>query len=194
MDRARNHIVNLFLQSDAKWLFMVDTDMAWKYEDLLRLCQSAHAQQAPVVAAVAFALDGTQLLPTMFKDRVEDGSQPGKFWRVMSWPKVDRFEVDYTGASCMYIHRSVLEKIRNTQGPNWYSFMYDLYGSSEDFAFSRRVRDAGYKIYVNTNVVFEHAKLYLFGEEDFNRGQLREDVTIQQVPPQAKELDKQANG
>ena len=56
----------------------------------------------------------------------------------------------------MFYAREVLEKI----SPPWYEFNLNEKGTnrkeSQDFSFNEKVRKAGYKIYVNTDMVVQH--------------------------------------
>ena len=53
---ARSEIVQLFLTSDAEWLFMVDTDMGFEPDTVDRMVISAEQNQVKVLGGLAFAL------------------------------------------------------------------------------------------------------------------------------------------
>lgn len=56
----------------------------------------------------------------------------------------------------------------------------DQYG--EDLSFCKRVRDAGYKIYAHTGIIFDHSKNVLLGEREYDAAVQRHTTKEPEAP------------
>lgn len=72
-------------------------------------------------------------------------------------------EVDYSGMGWMLMKKGVVENLKYPWfAPVWIDVGNNMkVFSSEDVAFCQRIREAGYKIMANTNVVIGHEKSYV---------------------------------
>jgi hypothetical protein len=168
----RNRVVKAFLENtDSDWLLMIDTDEQLDTETFDLLCQTAHDKERPVVSALVFAaFDAHKHLypkpvPAIFQD-VPEGFLP-----LFKYDRNAVFQIDACGTGCLLIHRSVLEKMREMadphQGKDWCWFWdgpIDGNWISEDLLFSRRIRQLGFPIHVNTAAVLPHQKSYWLDE------------------------------
>jgi len=172
LSKMRNRVVKAFLDNtDSDWLLMIDTDEQLDTEAFDLLCQTAHDKERPVVSALVFAaFDAHKYLypkpvPAIFQD-VPEGFLP-----LFKYDRNAVFQIDACGTGCLLIHRSVLEKIREMadphQGKDWCWFWdgpVDGNWISEDLLFSRRIRQLGFPIHVNTAAVLPHQKSYWLDE------------------------------
>jgi hypothetical protein len=94
---ARNQIVKQFLdESDADWLWMLDTDMTFAPETLERLLEHADVEKAPIVGGLCFGIDDGWLFPTLY-DLADMGSGDGlQVVRYNEWPPNAMFQVAAT--------------------------------------------------------------------------------------------------
>ena len=150
---ARNLAVEMFLESDAEWLWTLDTDIGFPPYTLDNLL--SHGEDYSVVSGLYNTIleqgsDGngapeywTKLPLVMHK------SDTGTYRRYLSYEGF--MEVDVVGAGCLLVNRGVFEKI----GGNWYNC---LPGYGEDFSFCMRVQEAGYKILCDTTIPLSHHK------------------------------------
>jgi hypothetical protein len=135
------------------------------------LLETAHDKERPVVAGLVFAgfgIEGAPYpkpVPAIFQDA------PEGFLPLYKYDKDSVFEIDAAGTGCLLIHRSVLEKMRETadknQGPDWCWFWdgpVDGNWIGEDLLFCRRIRALGFPIYVNTGAILPHQKSYWLDE------------------------------
>lgn len=163
---ARNQIVAAFLaMSDRyapEWLWMVDTDMAFKADALDRLLEVADADAQPVVGGLCFAAEDK---PVMFR-LAEDGAPA----RVTEWPEGALVPVDATGAACLLMHRSVLVEMGERNEGAAYPWFVEGAATSrgallgEDTAFCLRARGMGVPIVVDTSVRVGHVKTHVIGQ------------------------------
>lgn len=125
------------------------------------------------------------------------GQHEGQFLQLSDFPRDSLIEVGATGAACLIIAREVLEKFAGEKvNPyhhiplvNWPMLARNVKFSDdidqiaaelksavwradqcgEDISFCMRVRDAGYKIFLHTSLIYDHAKSTLLGVEEFDR-------------------------
>lgn len=165
---GRNHLVESFLASPGDWLFMVDDDMSFDGDVLEKFLKVAHPEKRPIVGGLAFATGRDGMFPTLF--RVHPEAQVPV--RITVWPMDEVVEVDATGAACLFVHRSVFEKMATVYDKPWQWFQEtSLQGNTvgEDMTFCLRARSLGFPIYVDTSIKFGHVKSRIIDEDEFFR-------------------------
>jgi hypothetical protein len=182
LDTARNVGVTKFLtQFTAEWLFWVDTDMGFAPDTIDRLLEAADPVERPVVGGLCFAQmesdpDGmsgyqTEPRPTLF-DWVQDHRGRTGFMGRLNYPVNQLVRVAGTGAACLLIHRTVLERIAEAEGPTWHTRIAHKASDlliSEDLSFCMRAGSLGIPVYVHTGVRTTHQKTFWLGEDHFWR-------------------------
>jgi hypothetical protein len=180
--QARNDVAKWFLDtSDAEWLWMVDTDMAFAPDTVDRLVQAADPAERPIVGALCFGWretseDGMQgwitvPFPTVFGwGEKDDGGEYGFAMRP-DYPINTLTQVAGTGAACLLIHRTVFEKLRAEYGDAWFDQVRYPSGTlvSEDLSFCYRCNTQGLPIFVHTGIRTTHHKQLWVGESEFWR-------------------------
>lgn len=172
LSKQRNRVVKQFLDgTKSDWLLLIDSDEQLTLEAFDKLLETAHDKERPVVAGLVFAgfgIEGAPYpkpVPAIFQDA------PEGFLPLYKYDKDSVFEIDAAGTGCLLIHRSVLEKMRETadanQGTDWCWFWdgpIDGNWIGEDLLFCRRIRALGFPIYVNTGAILPHQKSYWLDE------------------------------
>jgi GT2 family glycosyltransferase len=172
LSKQRNRVVKQFLDgTKSDWLLLIDSDEQLTLEAFDKLLETAHDKERPVVAGLVFAgfgIEGAPYpkpVPAIFQDA------PEGFLPLYKYDKDSVFEIDAAGTGCLLIHRSVLEKMRETadknQGTDWCWFWdgpVDGNWIGEDLLFCRRIRALGFPIYVNTGAILPHQKSYWLDE------------------------------
>jgi GT2 family glycosyltransferase len=172
LSKQRNRVVKQFLDgTKSDWLLLIDSDEQLSVEAFDKLLETAHDKERPVVAGLVFAgfgIEGAPYpkpVPAIFQDA------PEGFLPLYKYDKNSVFEIDAAGTGCLLIHRSVLEKMRETadknQGTDWCWFWdgpVDGNWIGEDLLFCRRIRALGFPIYVNTGAILPHQKSYWLDE------------------------------
>jgi GT2 family glycosyltransferase len=179
LPKARNEICRVFLDQHpgADWLFSVDSDMGFDQDILERLLASADPVERPVMGGLCFGVRTagvgaaqavrSHLFPTIYRWADSDGNYG--FDPVYDYPRDSICEVAGTGAACILIHRSVLEKIRDIDGERWFDVEpYRDGWFSEDLSFCRRVRKHGFKVHVNTGARTSHKKSWWIDEQFYD--------------------------
>jgi glycosyltransferase involved in cell wall biosynthesis len=170
VDRAKNTAVANFLESDCTDLIMIDSDEQWHPEAISRLLQ--HPEEI-VVGLYPFKNNwgqfaGNPLIVT------RDGKQEYSAWRPLSDGSI-MLEAYNIGGGFTRIKRSALEKYADFYENDVYLdefawpmrknriytmfFMCDVvdfqrYG--EDAYFSRRMRAAGIRLWIDPNITITH--------------------------------------
>lgn len=191
---ARSELAAAFLDTDAEWLFMVDTDMGFTRDTVDRMVESATKNGVHVLGGLAFALKSQRrpetelhaqryrMTPTLYRF-AEIGGEKG-FLPIEAYAP-DSFQyVDGTGAAVILIHRDALREV----GPDMFRPMLvaDALPNgrprefSEDLSFCARLAGKGIAIGVDTSIKTTHHKGGLYLDEETFR--------IQQMSRQASPL------
>jgi hypothetical protein len=179
---ARSEIAAYFLQQDAEWLFMVDSDMGYAPETLDRMIASAEANDVPVLGALCFAqkIDPDQnqgplgavryrIIPTIYGYVTVETTGESGFRHVKKYQRDTFQHVAGTGAACLLVHRRALEAV----GPEPFMPITDPtaggHGTSrtfsEDLSFCIRVQGAGMMLGVDTSIKTSHYKGGIYLDE-----------------------------
>jgi GT2 family glycosyltransferase len=160
---ARNWAVRAFLATDSEWLWFVDTDTGYLPDTLPRLMEVADPKHTPVVGAMCYGVREigpdrfggfhTRTFPAMYR-------LSSTFTEVTEFPQDTLMEVEGTGAACLLIHRTALEKVYNACGPVWFDAIFAGDGEpfGEDLSFCLRLRELRIPIHVHTGIPTRHQK------------------------------------
>jgi hypothetical protein len=153
MEEGRNLLVERFLETDAEWLFMVDTDMVFDHDAVERLLATAAAQDVLMVGGLCFGIN-TEFgqFPTMY--RTIDGMPHVLFGELDGVVPVDA-----TGAAFTLTHRSLFEDHRR-EGPHPWFHRKEIAATDvhpggilgEDLSWCWHLRSEGVAIMVDTSV------------------------------------------
>ena len=148
VDCARNYIIQAFLNDPGEYdyLLMVDADMAVP-KNLLDLCQL----DKPIISAFCLMYKDGDIVPTVLEEAPKGVRIKKEF------PIGTLVEVDSTGSGVLLIQRKVFETI----DPPYFKYQTDENGIlnlGQDFYFCRKVKKAGFKIYVHTGMFTSHYK------------------------------------
>jgi len=177
---SRNSAIQQFLENrDSQWLCWIDTDMGFQPDMIDRLVEAADPKTRPVIGALCFSwketgIDGMggfrcEPRPTIF-DWKTIGDETGFVGRA-SYPPNMLIRCGATGSAAILIHRSVLERMREQYGQNWYSRIPNpstggnLIG--EDLSFCVRLGAMNYPLHVHSGIPTSHHKSAWISELDF---------------------------
>lgn len=175
---GRNHLARTMCdESEADWLFMVDSDMGFGPDVVERLIAAADPERRPVVGGLAFAMktDGRSSFygiryraqPTLY-EFYEDDERIGVV-PMFDYPRNKLVRVAATGGACMLIHRTALEAVRAKYGDVWFDTIRHPKGAhfSEDLAFCVRLAACDIPLHVHTGIRTTHDKGGVFLDEEF---------------------------
>lgn len=169
--QGRNDTVTKMLESEAEWLFWIDSDMAFEATALEDLLAAADPNERPIVGGLCFAhhivnVDNeyntpiTEVVPTIYGYDPDDIG----FVPAVDYPRDTLVQCAATGSAFILIHRSVFE--------GW----TDWYGQipigdrivSEDISFCIKAGARGFLTHVHTGIKTKHAKTVYLDERMFD--------------------------
>jgi hypothetical protein len=147
-------------QGKCHYVLFIDTDMTFEMDTIEKLVATAEANPGSVVTGIG-CIGQPPFRPAIFTCEFEEGERPQ---HIEVWPD-EPFEVGACGSFCMLIPMPIIDKL----GVKCFTHINDYYGSEvdhedrelrHDLAFSKRVRDAGFKIICDPSVSVGHLRLY----------------------------------
>lgn len=172
LSRARNELLNMFLQKDDEYLLFTDTDIVFTYRDLYTLLDFMESHpEAGLAGAVYFALGPENERTVVALDELE--GSPGVYEDVDigrlaeelpdgSYDPRPPFPVSGLGLGFTLIRRNVVEDLANVKGGIkrlWpFAEQGEDEGYGEDLTFCLRAAELGYKSYLVPAVKVGHIK------------------------------------
>lgn len=160
VDDSRNRLTRDFLNSDCTDMVFLDADVGWRAGDFLALLE----YDRDVVAGVYPKKNGDDTFPVKLL--------PGEIWSDAD----GLIEVQGVPTGFLRIRRAVMEKlaatseIYNARNDNAYAtaciFERQIHSGTRwggDYVFCRKARAAGFKIYVDPAMRFEHSGEHTWG-------------------------------
>lgn len=144
---ARNEACNWALEQDMDYILWLDDDMiippdVWLFTQLIE-------HDKDIIAPLFFTRKGIHL-PLIFKER-KIGDYYDTYYNIINYKKKLQV-VDAVGFGCILIKTEVLKKMQKPY--------FEYAGSlGEDIYFCIKAREAGYKIWCDTNIVLGHLAL-----------------------------------
>jgi hypothetical protein len=185
LSKSRNQMVTHFLDNtEDDWLLMVDSDEYITIDAFAKIVNTADAHEYPFVCGLYFAAnwktpEELEPVPLIFTLTEEDGVQP-----YFDYPRDQIVDIYAAGTGCMFIHRSVLEDMRDKYweefGRSWAWFQDGPIGEgkwlSEDLAFCDRVNSAGIRIVAHTGAIIPHRKTMWLMESHYDTWLRSQDI------------------
>lgn len=203
-DVGRNQVAEIFVDSDAEYLWWIDDDMGFAPDTLDRLLAEM-SEEVPIVGALCFKWQETDPdpgggyrtvpLPTVYRWLPsEDEDTPPRFKAWMDYPRDQLVQVAGTGSACIVIHRSVYEAMaeRRSEDPSFGQFYDRIRGSDgsllgEDVSFCIRAASLGLPIHVHTGIGTNHLKNVWVSEETYRQALIVAQVDSESVEPEEQE-------
>lgn len=142
LPEARNHLHEMFLQSTAQWMVMLDSDVLPPPNFVEKLM----AHNLPIVGGWYKKKD-SKGQPVVYDYEAKDNGF--HWWKIREKPGVGLEKVDGAGAGCWLLKREVAEALGEKP--------YDMEHGGEDLDFCVKVKEAGFDIYIDWDVACAHA-------------------------------------
>ncbi len=155
IDEMRNNIVMDAMRAGCSHLVMMDADQVYDQNTILRLL----SHKLPVVGCLVYRRY-PPFDPLMFRGEI------GEYKGIEEWEPGSLVEVDATGTGCVLYDMRVFRKI---PAP-WFRFRkHDGEPVGEDIGFCSDLKDAGYRIFVDTSVPAGHLSQIQITETTWRR-------------------------
>jgi hypothetical protein len=161
INTMRNQLVVRAMQTGCSHLIMLDTDMIYHPDTIMKLLPQCTAEK-PIIGALCYRRY-EPFDPLLFRGK------PGAYKTVVNWEPNKLIEVDATGTGCLVFHMSVFDVIPYP----WFEFEFinptAMRGSmiGEDIKFCSKVREKGFPIYVDPTVPSGHLTMWEVTHETF---------------------------
>lgn len=162
---ARDRLVAGFMASGCSHLLMIDDDMAPTWPHIARLLMKAEQHDLQMLSAACYLKRLDPILAAYFPGGLDAAPSPVEEGSTV-------LEVECVGAAFMLVARTVFERLQPScplvssrlfsrhiampEGGMRSFFHHDTAEDSEDFAFCRRVRAAGIRIYLDAGNIVPH--------------------------------------
>ena len=148
LDAARNHCVKKFLETDADFLWFIDSDIVPPLDALHNLAQT----NKDATGAVCFSMkvENGDYFPIPITLRYNQDKQ----YVVYYGQGIE--EIDATGSACLMFKRKVFETIEKP-----YEFLYYPDGTLKlecDFYLCQKIQKAGFKLFIDFGILCDHQK------------------------------------
>ena len=167
VDYARNELVENFLRTPCEWMLWLDTDVMPPVDAFEKLSKTNFLIVSALYRArnVWFASQSEwPVVAGRFTRQVIDGKENlvvQEYSR--GWDPGEIIPIDAAGFGCVLIHRKVFEAL----DPPWFNYTMRYKWRkgteweredwiSEDWYFFKKVKDAGFKVVLNTTVECTH--------------------------------------
>ncbi len=164
INMARTDNGKAFLKSQAEWILLLDTDMWWEPQSIIRMMKTAKEKNVKMVAGLAFMELKGRVVPNAYKFIPHNGGKIMAPFAVL--PSLhEAFPVDATGGSCVLVHRDIYRAVleQSIENDNTaYYWQEDVYMpvakkmQGEDITFCKRVTAAGFEIWYEPRALFSH--------------------------------------
>ena len=144
---------------DYDYLMWIDSDMVFKPEQFFKLLD----HDKDVVSGMYKMSDNTNYATVENMD--EDFFEQWSYYQILQDNDINKknvklFKADYTGMGWMLVKYGVIEKMKypyfyprkTTHKPGWEEFVWD------DVEFCLRVKEAGFDVWVDPNIIPGHEK------------------------------------
>ncbi len=146
-----NQSIRQMLDSDSEWIWIMGDDHIFNPDTLIKLLDHNLDVVIPTVVRRR-----PPFIPVLFKEKTPE-CPPGQF-PPYQWHELPKegglMEVQYAGSAGMLIRRHVIESLGDD---NWFE-IGKLGGDqmNEDTFLCQKIRDAGYKIFVDLDIFMGH--------------------------------------
>jgi hypothetical protein len=181
IDEMRNELVKQALSSGCSHLIMMDTDMTYHPKTITRLL----SHKMDVVGALCYRRY-PPFDPLMMRGSINH------YQTITKWKLGDLVEVDATGTGCLLFDMDVFKRMR----PPWFKFRENPDESiggvvGEDIGFCSDLRNAGYRIFVDTSVPAGHLTTLEVNNATWRLYSKMKDIAVE---IETKQIAKESNG
>lgn len=176
----RNEIIREALRTGAQWIFFLDDDLQFERDILLKLLSRN------LDAVVGLSLQRkVPFAPLAYKS--QDGS--GKATQLNLTPDMKGLiEIDSSTAGGLLVKRKVFEKMKDP----WF-LSGQVSEAGEDFYFCMKLREAGFKLHLDTDTMLGHITEFTILPKKTSEGwrtQLIQSLPFVEIPPSGAETWK----
>lgn len=158
---SRNELATTAIQTEADYIFWLDSDMVFKPDSFIHLMDTLKKHDLDFVTGLYFRRV-PPYSPVLF-DRLEIKKHDICSWSEFETVPDKLFEIGGCGFGCTLMKTDMLFDIQS-QFNNWFA---PIANNGEDIAFCWRARMCGYKLYCDPSVLFGHVGYSVVDDQYF---------------------------
>lgn len=159
---ARNQLAARFV---GDWLIMLDTDHWFEPDLVWRILDRASRYNLDVLSGL-YRYKSWPHSPVAYCWGDKSKGQRTLI-KIGAWPEDSPlFQVDAAGGGCLFVRRTVFDRIREELQEEPFDSTKDLQG--EDIAFFDRLRRLGIPAWLDTRIKAQHLNWHAVGDADFD--------------------------
>lgn len=157
---ARNDIATSAIQTDADYVFWLDSDMVFKPDTLVKMMKTLQENDLDILTGLYFRRV-PPYSPVLF-DQLDIKGEICHFSEFKEIPD-ELFEVGGCGFGCVLMRTDVFFDVQSKHG----NMFAPLGNNGEDVAFCWRARDCGFKIYCDPSIICGHVGYSVVDDQFF---------------------------
>lgn len=157
---SRNSLATTAIQSEADYVFWLDSDMVFKPDTLIRMMETLKERDLDILTGLYFRRV-PPYSPVLF-DRLDINGVECKFSEFKEIPD-GLFEVGACGFGCVLMKTDVFFDVQSKFG----NMFAPIGNNGEDVAFCWRARECGYKIFCDPSVICGHVGYSVVDDQFF---------------------------
>lgn len=159
---SRNALATIAIQSEADYVFWLDSDMVFKPDILVRMMETLQKNDLDILSGLYFRRV-PPYSPVLFeKLDITSETETADYSEYQTIPD-SLFEVAACGFGCVLMKTDVFFDVQSKFG----NIFAPIGNNGEDVAFCWRARECGYKIYCDPSVVCGHVGYSVVDDQFF---------------------------
>lgn len=158
---SRNSLATMAIQTDADYVFWLDSDMVFQPDTLVRMMDTVQKHDIDMLTGLYFRRV-PPYSPVLF-DKLEMRTKTVLDWSEFKAIPEDLFEVGGCGFGCVLVNTEVLISVQGKHG----NMFAPMGNNGEDIAFCIRARDCGYKIICDPSIICGHVGYSVVDDQFF---------------------------
>lgn len=158
---SRNSLATMAIQTDADYVFWLDSDMVFQPDTLVRMMDTVQKHDIDMLTGLYFRRV-PPYSPVLF-DKLEMRTKTVLDWSEFKTIPEDLFEVGGCGFGCVLVNTEVLISVQGKHG----NMFAPMGNNGEDIAFCIRARDCGYKIICDPSIICGHVGYSVVDDQFF---------------------------
>lgn len=159
---SRNSLATIAIQSEADYVFWLDSDMVFKPDTLVRMMDTLKEKDLDILTGLYFRRV-PPYSPVLFeKLEIKCETETADYSEYQTIPD-SLFEVAACGFGCVLMKTEVFFDVQSKFG----NMFAPIGNNGEDVAFCWRARECGYKIYCDPSVICGHVGYSVVDDQFF---------------------------
>ena len=159
---SRNALATIAIQSEADYVFWLDSDMVFKPDILVRMMETLKEKDLDILSGLYFRRVPPYSPVLFYKLEIKSETEAADYSEYQTIPD-GLFDVAACGFGCVLMKTDVFFDVQSKFG----NMFAPIGNNGEDVAFCWRARECGYKIYCDPSVICGHVGYSVVDDQFF---------------------------